>query len=309
MCDTVLEARNLTRRYGNRVAVDDLSLEVRRGEVFGLLGPNGAGKTTSIGMICGLLRPDSGRVLIQGRPVRDGEAQTRLGVCPQEVIVWEKQTCREQLRFFGAMYDVPRATARKQADELLESLGLSDRADSLASTLSGGMQRRLSLALAMIHDPEILVLDEPEAGLDPQSRALVREYVRSLARHKTIIVTTHNMDEADRLADRVAIIDHGKLLVLDTPEALKRSVGDGDVLTIEFSNAGREEVCAALTRFELERSPGPGTVVLRGHRIIQNLPAISEAIRRCGGVIEQVNVRTNTLEDVFISLTGEGLRE
>ena len=253
MPETVIQTHKLTKRYNGLTAVDDLSLEIHKGEVFGLLGPNGAGKTTSISMICGLLQPDAGEVLIQGQPVHgdDVEVRSRVGVCPQEVILWEKLTCLEQLEFVGEMYSVPRKVSRQRGGELLETLGLTEKADQLASTLSGGMQRRLNLALALVHDPEILVLDEPEAGLDPQSRVLVREYLRSLAHQKTIILTTHNMDEADRIADRVAIIDHGKLLVLDTPEALKRSIGEGDVLELEVrqisAEKALEQVCAIVT--------------------------------------------------------------
>ena len=318
MSESVLEARNLSKHYGDLLAVDNLSLELRRGEVFGLLGPNGAGKTTSISMICGLMAPDEGSVLIQGQPVRNGDAavRARVGVCPQEVIVWEKQTCREQLEFIGAMYDVPHRLARKRSAELLALLRLADKADTLAATLSGGMKRRLSIALAMVHDPEILVLDEPEAGLDPQSRVMVREMIRSLAETKTVLVTTHNMDEADRMTDRVAIIDHGRLLVLDTPEALKRSVGEGDVMDIDVEGASGEELVGALSAFGSAATPREngvalrdGGVTLRGSHVVRRLPRIVDAIQGVGGRIAEVHVRANTLEDVFINLTGRGLRE
>jgi ABC-2 type transport system ATP-binding protein len=234
MAETVLQTRAITKRYGSLTAVQELSLEVYAGEVFGLLGPNGAGKTTSINMLCGLLKPDSGQVLIHGKAITDGEAEVRkrVGVCPQNIVVWNTLTCLEQMQFLGEMYGMPGRIARQRSEKLLADLDLSEKKDKLARTLSGGMQRRLNLAMALVHDPEILVLDEPEAGLDPQSRVLVREYVKSLARRKTIILTTHNMDEADRMADRVAILDHGRLLTVDTPEALKRTVGEGDVLEI-----------------------------------------------------------------------------
>ncbi len=229
MPSTVLQARNLTKRYGALTAVQGLSLEVYEGEVFGLLGPNGAGKTTSINMLCGLLKPDSGQVRIQNKIVTNGDAnvRARVGVCPQEIILWKTLTCLEQMQFIGEMYGIGARSARQRSEKLLTELDLSEKKDEQARTLSGGMQRRLNLAMALVHDPEILVLDEPEAGLDPQSRVLVREYIKSLARNKTIILTTHNMDEADRLADRVAIIDHGLLLTVDTPEALKHTVGEG----------------------------------------------------------------------------------
>jgi ABC-2 type transport system ATP-binding protein len=177
----VLEAVSLTKRYGDLTAVADLSLAVEPGEVFGLLGPNGAGKTTCIQMLCGLLRPDTGQVLIHGRPVAGGDpdVRVRVGVCPQNVVLWQNATCLEQLEFIGEMYDVPRREARRRGEALLEAMGLAEKRDKLAKTLSGGMQRRLNIAMALVHDPEILVLDEPEAGQDPQSRVLVREYIRS----------------------------------------------------------------------------------------------------------------------------------
>ncbi len=187
MPEIVLETRDLTKRYGSLLAVDRLNLAVWRGEIFALLGPNGAGKTTTIHMMVGLLKPDSGQVLIEGSVVNASSenrhrSKTRsLGICPQQTILWEKLTCIEQLEFTGEMYDVPRKQARRRGEELLEALGLADQRDTLGAALSGGMQRRLNLALALIHDPDILVLDEPEAGLDPQSRILVREYIRSLA--------------------------------------------------------------------------------------------------------------------------------
>jgi len=335
MNEVVIQTQGLTKRYDGLTAVDGLSLEIHQGEIFGLLGPNGAGKTTSIGMICGLLQPDAGQVLIQGQPVHgsDVEVRARVGVCPQEVILWEKLTCLEQLEFIGEMYAVPRKIAHQRGAELLETLGLAEKAKQLASTLSGGMQRRLNLALALVHDPEILVLDEPEAGLDPQSRVLVRDYVRSLAREKTIILTTHNMDEADRMADRVAIIDHGKLLVLDTPETLKRSIGEGDVLELEIKKISTEQALAAIaealqnltslqggiadeaissSRNRLLRSASfarNDIIVVRSPNIVDHLPIIITAIQSAGGQIGEVHLRANTLEDVFISLTGRGLRQ
>ncbi|RPJ50644.1 MAG: ABC transporter ATP-binding protein, partial [Chloroflexi bacterium] len=237
MTDLALQVRGLTKSFGPVLAVNNLSLEVIRGEIFGFLGPNGAGKTTSINMMVGLLEPTCGDVLIEGFSIRANRAAVlyHIGVCPQETILWEKLTCLEQLEFVGANYNIPRKLAREHGSELLEALGLAAKTNELAGRLSGGMKRRLNLALALVHDPQIVFLDEPEAGLDPQSRVLVREYIRYLARRKTVVLTTHNMDEAERLADRVAIIDHGHLLVQDTPDALKRRLGEGAVLEIELA--------------------------------------------------------------------------
>ena len=315
MPNVVLRAEGLTKRYGDLVAVDNLSLDIYAGEVFGFLGPNGAGKTTSISMMCGLLKPDAGRVLVHGQAIAGGTAsvRTRVGICPQEIILWSHLTCIEQLQFIGEMYGVHGHEARRRGERLLEDLGLVEKRNKQARTLSGGLQRRLNLALALVHDPDIIALDEPEAGLDPQSRVAVRGYIRQLARKKTVILTTHNMDEADRLADRVAIIDHGELLVLDTPQALKRSVGEGDVLEIALTgdNAGREQALAALVSLKGDAvvSAANGALHVRARNAVALLPLIVENLEAAGVPFGEVRLRENTLEDVFIHLTGRRLRQ
>jgi ABC-2 type transport system ATP-binding protein len=246
-----------------------------------------------------------------------------VGVCPQDIVLWERLTCREQLQFIGQMYGMSRADARQRGERLLAELGLTSRQNQQARTLSGGMQRRLNLAMALVHDPEIVVLDEPEAGLDPQSRVKVREYIQSLARKKTVILTTHNMDEADRVADRVAIIDHGQLLVLDSPEALKQQVGEGDVveisLTAPLEARDLEPVRAALAPLvsQLVLNAGSRVITVRALNAVGTLPAILDALDAIypspglGRALQSsgVRVRENTLEDVFIQLTGRRLRE
>lgn len=315
MPDIVLKTEGLTKRYGSLTAVKDLTLEVHEGEVFGFLGPNGAGKTTSINMMCGLLRPDAGQVMIRGVPISetDDQMRARVGVCPQDIVLWERLTCLEQLQFIGQMYGLSGKVARQRGERLLTELDLVDKRKKQARTLSGGMQRRLNLAMALVHDPEIVVLDEPEAGLDPQSRVKVREYIQSLARKKTVILTTHNMDEADRVTDRVAIIDHGELLVLDTPEALKRRVGEGDVVEIDLdgpADNGRQ----ALERVKLLVSDAwldekRGLLTVRALNAVRVLPVVLDAVEAAGLRAGDVRLRKNTLEDVFIQLTGRRLRE
>jgi ABC-2 type transport system ATP-binding protein len=307
----------LTKRYGNLTAVDDLTLDVREGEVFGFLGPNGAGKTTAINMMCGLLEPDAGRVLVHGALMHNGDRdiRSRVGVCPQDIVVWERMTCLEQLQFIGQMYGLSGQTARQRGDQLLRDLDLEEKRHRQARTLSGGMQRRLNLAMALVHDPEIVVLDEPEAGLDPQSRLKVRSYIQSLARRRTVILTTHNMDEAERLADRVAIIDHGRLLVLDTPDALKENVGAGAVIETGLEAAPDEPVLeqvrvalSALTdqvAFDASRK----TLAIRAPNAVTVLPIILDTLQRAGLSVGETRLRQNTLEDVFIQLTGRSLRE
>ena len=312
--DVALSIRGLTKRYGEIVAVSDLSLDVHRGEVFGFLGPNGAGKTTTINILCGLVRPDAGEVTIRGRAAApDARAASRyLGLCPQDIVVWESLTCLEQLEFAARLHDFPRAAARRRATALLGVFGLADRRSALAGTLSGGMKRRLNIALALVHEPEILILDEPQAGLDPQSRILVREYVRSLADGMTVVLTTHDMDEADRLSDRIAVIDHGRLLVLDTPDRLKSGIGEGDVLEMRVAGgdaARLDALRAALPADVRVLASGDDSVRLVGPDLVRRLPDLLERFRAQGVTVADLTVRQKTLEDVFIALTGRGLRE
>jgi ABC-2 type transport system ATP-binding protein len=314
----VLEVQQLTKRYGAFTAVDALSLQVQAGEIFGFLGPNGAGKTTSINMICGLLKPDSGMILLDGVRVSgdDPRLRVRVGVCPQASLFWPKLTCLEQLAFLGQMYGIPGRQAAARGRSLLAALGLEEKRDQLAGTLSGGMQRRLNLALGLIHEPQILILDEPEAGLDPQSRVLVREFIRAWSRESgprgAVILTTHNMDEADRLADRVAIIDHGALLVLDTPEALKRSLGGGDVLEITLEGNGHLQIeCAldAAIAVAPQAQVSGSSLLIRAEGVLDLLAPLQQALARAGFARCGFHLRENSLEDVFISLTGRRLRE
>jgi ABC-2 type transport system ATP-binding protein len=312
--DVVLSIEGLTRSYDGLVAVDDLSLDVRRGEVFGLLGPNGAGKTTTVKVICGLIEGDAGEVTIDGRSLRQDLRGCRqsMGLCPQELVIWESLTCFEQLQFVGELYDVPRGEAQERASYLLSTMGLRDRSSSLAGTLSGGMKRRLNLTLALMHEPPLLILDEPQAGLDPQSRILVRDFIRSLTPRTTVILTTHDMDEADRLSDRIAIMDHGRLLVTDTPERLKTRIGPGDVMELTVSEEhdavldglrdGLPENVQLLARQH-------GTLRLVGTDLLRTLPALLNRFRVHGVEVEDMVIRKKTLEDVFVELTGRGLRE
>jgi ABC-2 type transport system ATP-binding protein len=312
--DAILTAEGLTKSYGDIVAVQDLALSVRRGEVFGFLGPNGAGKTTTVNMVCGLVRPDAGKIAIDGHSLNtEYRACTRLiGLCPQDLVIWEGLTCLEQLQFVAHLYDLSRREAKAKALELLAAVGLADRQNSLAKTLSGGMKRRLNVALALVHGPKLVILDEPQAGLDPQSRILVREYVRSVAGDVTVIVTTHDMDEADRMADRIAIIDHGRLLVLDTPEELKRQVGAGDVLEIRIAAGAADALHALKDELPAElRDLGftEGVWRLAGRAVLTALPTLLERLAVHNVPVEDVVVRKTTLEDVFIGLTGRTLRE
>ena len=306
----LIQLSNLKKNFGNLTAVDGLSLDIYKGEILGFLGPNGAGKTTTINMICGLSKPTSGEIIYSDNKFKN--IKNHLGICPQENIFWPKLTCIEQLVFMGEMYGMKGKFAKNRSKELLELMGLSEKSKVLASKLSGGMKRRLNICLALIHDPEILILDEPEAGLDPQSRILVRNFIKSLAKEKTIILTTHNMDEADRLADRVAIIDYGKLLLLDTPESLKKSIGEGDILEVELEINHTEKVENVIEILSVicdKVSVSGNSLIIKSKNLIELVSEITEKIKGQGYSIKEIKMRENTLEDVFIHLTGRKLRE
>ncbi len=311
-----ISTESLTKSYGKFIAVDRLSITALKGELLALLGPNGAGKTTLMRMLAGFLRPDSGTVSILGQtgfgilPVM----RRYVGYCPQRLIIWQDLTCVEQLRYQSDMFCIPRTKGKQRALELLDTLGLSKKANALAAHLSGGMQRRLSLALAMVHDPPIYILDEPEAGLDPQSRILVRDRIRSLCRDlgKTVLLSTHDMEEAERLANRVAVIDRGKLLALDSPESLKETHGKTNLLEISLAGLSGHQMDdavvalkrlgAPIRRYEdhLTMDADEGTELMRPVRTV--LAKIDVEPR-------EVRLRRRTLEDVFIDLTGRSLRE
>jgi ABC-2 type transport system ATP-binding protein len=312
MTDSILRVAGLTKRFGDILAVDCLSIEVRRGEILGFLGPNGAGKTTALRMMCGLLRPDAGLIELDGRPLDFGRARalTAIGVSPQNLVIWETLTCLEQLEFMGSMYGLPRARSRARSEELLTVFGLTDKAHRLGRTLSGGMQRRLNIALGLVHEPELLFLDEPQAGLDPQSRVLVRDYVRSLRGKMTVVITTHDMEEAEKLSDRVCIIDRGRLLALDTVADIKRRFA-GDEVTEIAVDADARELGSLLERLppDLGFVVNGNTLCLPSSPTAAALLAALQEIDRRGLRLEGVRTRQSTLEDIFIRLTGRSLRE
>lgn len=308
--EAIIKIERLKKKYGDFVAVDGISFDIYRNEIFGLLGPNGAGKTTTISMICGLLPLTEGAIHIAGNCGKDRKAI--IGYCPQENIFYPKLTCLEQLQFMGQMYGIQTKTAKSRAIELLNLLGLADKMHLQANKLSGGMKRRLNICLALIHDPEILILDEPEAGLDPQSRLLVRDFIKKFGNQKTVILTTHNMDEAERLSDRVAIIDHGKLLLLDTPRKLKQTVGEGDILELvvdEGSETNLKTFAENLKVLNMSATIYSDSVLIKHPNCVEHLSAIKNTADKIGLKIVEIKLRENTLEDVFIHLTGRNLRQ
>ena len=296
--------------------MDGLDIRVERGEVFGFLGPNGAGKTTAIRMMVGLLKPTEGSTVIDGELVRAGSnvVKQKVGVCPQEITIWERLTTYENLRLMGDLYQVPQQQLKDNIDTLLAELKLEEKRKTRASSLSGGMKRRLNLAMALVHDPEIVVLDEPSPGLDPQSRLVLWDFIESIPEkgEKTVILTTHFMEEADRLCNRVAIIDHGKLLVNDDPESLKNNLGKGDIIELTLAE-GEEgtELTGSLENLEkvVEVRRVANRIWLQAHNAVKLMPEIFHQVERGSHDVMDVKLRKNTLEDVFISLTGRELRE
>ncbi len=309
MSSIIVEA--LRKQYGDAVAVDNVSFTAEPGRVFGLLGPNGAGKTTTIGCISGLLQPTAGRIAVMGHDVsRDAiAARQELGVVPQELALYLELSAADNLAFWGAAYNMPRQTIKPRVAEVLEQIGLADRARDRVSTFSGGMKRRLNFGCGIIHRPRVLLLDEPTAGVDPQSRVRLLELVREQARSGTAVVyTTHYMEEAQELCERIAIVDHGKLLAIGTLSELRALVAEKDLVRL----SGRFDpsaVSRALTGIEdvdvLAVTAEAVTIATRNAS--RKLPAILAALS--SEDIQETTLTVPSLESLFIKLTGRELRE
>lgn len=312
----VIETHELTKVYpGGVLAVDRLDITVHRGEVFGLLGPNGAGKTTTAGMLTTRVIPTSGRALVGGVDVvaHPAEAKHLIGVVPQSNTLDRSLSVRENLYFHGRFFGMSSREAASEADRLLEMFRLADRAGADVMALSGGMAQRLMVARAVMHRPSVLFLDEPTAGLDPQSRIALWELLGELRTDgQTILLTTHYMEEADRLCDRVAIIDQGRVIALDTPRQLKQSLGAGTQVLVQAE--GRLEI---LARHLDEKVPGASAATVVDDAVLLSvnhgargtLAAVLQVADAGGFVVTDLSVTETSLETVFIALTGKDLRE
>jgi len=314
--DVAIEARELTKVFGDLVAVDHISFKVRKGEIFGFLGPNGAGKTTTINMLITLMKPTYGEAWVAGFSVLEEphEVRKRIGVVFQEPTVDRRLTGWENLWIHGRMYGLGRNELRERIKEALELVELGRWANVIVRKYSGGMIRRLELARTLLYEPEILFLDEPTLGLDPQTRARIWDYIEALRREEgmTIFLTTHYMDEADKLCDRLAIIDHGRIIALGTPEELKRSVGLG-TLMVKLAEPGRAGLLVrALVEkglVEEARPVGHGRIVIFTKDAPSLIPLVLEVAMGMGLTVAEVSYRLPTLDDVFLRLTGRGLRD
>ncbi|MBA7567141.1 Daunorubicin/doxorubicin resistance ATP-binding protein DrrA [subsurface metagenome] len=308
-----IETFNLKKYFGDIHAVDGIDLKIPKGYLYGVLGPNGAGKTTTIRMLSTILYPTDGEATVLGFNLRKeaSEIKKRIGVCPQELVIYPRLTARENVHLIAQMHGIIKKDYKERTDDLLGRMNLLDRADSLSKTYSGGMKRRLNVLMAVIHEPELIFFDEPTAGLDPQSRRVVWDFIKEFQeRESTIILTTHNMEEANDLSDELLIIDHGKIIAKGTPSELKGKLGEGDIIEFKVRDPkNRDEI--------IERAKSLSFVrwgkELGKHRIVINaldgLRRISDIMDVVKVEMEDISVRTNTLEDVFIDLTGRRLRD
>jgi daunorubicin resistance ABC transporter ATP-binding subunit len=308
-----IEIRGVVKRFGAFTALDGLSLTVARGEIFGLLGPNGSGKTTTINIISGLARPTSGSVRVLGYDVTRSPRAARagLGVVPQETALYEELSAWRNMVFHAELYNVPRATRDQRIADLLRLVQLYDRRDSRAGTFSGGMKRRLALARALLHDPHLLYLDEPTLGVDVQSRRAIWDYILDLkARGKTFLITTNYLEEASALCDRLAILDHGKLIALGTPEELRRRFGD-TVLEIGMTPAPTPELIARLRALPGVSQVETGEDGLVKLTVTGEQAIAGDAVRlvTAEGALRTITQREPNLDEIFLSLTGSALRD
>jgi ABC-2 type transport system ATP-binding protein len=309
----ILRCSHLTRRFGTRTAVDDVSFTVAPGETYGLLGPNGAGKTTTIRMVCGLLRRDAGDIEVAGRPQseRSTAAKALVGYVPQDVALYPDLTAKENLSFFGRLYRLRGKELEERVAEVLDLVGLADRAGDRVESFSGGMRRRLNIAAGLLHRPTLLVLDEPTVGVDPQSRHAILESVQAFGRSgMAVLYTTHYMEEAQHLCDRIAIMDRGRIVAEGTHRELVSKVAEHDRITLGASGdlSGLRDVLAGVDGVD-GASVADGHIELLAEDASALLATVVETAAHAGATVNRVEVDEPDLEAVFLHLTGTALRE
>ena len=301
----IIDTKDLTKKFGKFTAVDKLNIEIEEGEVFGLLGPNGAGKTTTISMLCTILKPTSGSAKVNGFDIssQPGEVRSSIGIVFQEPSVDDLLTGRENLEMHAMLYKIPQEMRKKRIEEVISLVGLEDRADDITKVYSGGMRRRLELARGLMHHPKVLFLDEPTLGLDPQTREHIWKYIKKLSKEEdmTMVLTTHYMEEADLLCNRIAIMDAGKIVVLDNSANLKKRVG-GDIVILKMDNPNLEKIRKLKFVTSAESKDGGVEIVIKD--VDKNLQKLLCEV----GKIKSVEVRPVSLNDVFIHYTGKEIR-
>jgi ABC-2 type transport system ATP-binding protein len=313
MSEPILIAQDLRKSFGDREAVKGISLQVARSEVFGLLGPNGAGKTTTISMLTGLLQPSSGQTTVDGLDLKTHakEAKARMGLVPQELALYKSLSARQNLSFFGRIYGLKGKELRQRVDEVLEMIGLTERADDAVDKYSGGMKRRVNIGAGLLHRPQILFLDEPTVGVDPQSRNAIFESVETLNRAgMTVIYTTHYMEEAQRLCHRVAIVDEGRIIAQDAPGALIRSLGGGLVM-VGIAEGAPEDLTERFAQVPGVKSAArsDGQIKIETQRLQEGLMGVLDITNRLDVRITSLEILEPNLESVFLHLTGKKLRQ
>jgi ABC-2 type transport system ATP-binding protein len=311
--DDVIKAEGLTKVFNHSlVAVDHINFNVKHGEIFGFLGPNGAGKTTTINMLITILKPTDGHAYILGSDIAKQDTKVRnvIGVVPQEYTADEDLTGYENILLCADLYGIPRSISKKRATELLELVELSAFKDKRVQTYSGGMRRRLELACGLVNRPKLLFLDEPTLGLDVQTRAATWNYVKTLKKEfgMTLFMTTHYLEEADALCDRIAIIDHGKIIVIGTPEELKESLG-GDIITLSIKqNVDITELISKIEHVKEVKNEN-GSYMIKSENGEITAPLIIEALRKEGYVVSKLSLTKPTLNEVYLEYTGKSMRD
>jgi ABC-2 type transport system ATP-binding protein len=311
--ETVLSCRGLRRAFGALQAVDGIGFDIAVGETYGLLGPNGAGKTTTISMIAGLLRPDEGEIVVAGRSMTPSAVQAKaaVGLVPQDLAIYPELTARENLAFFARLYGLGPDERRGRIGEVLAVIGLEERADDRASGYSGGMKRRLNIGIGLLHRPQLLILDEPTVGVDPQSRNAILASVEALATEGMgVLYTTHYMEEAERLCDRIAIVDEGRIVVEGTRSELVATIASQDVVRLELAGDphGARAALASLDGVDSVDVDGAAVVCLLPGAATA-LPSLLATVTTTGASVTGVEVRVPDLEDVFLHHTGKALRD
>jgi ABC-2 type transport system ATP-binding protein len=309
----MIQVRSVSKSFGNIEAVRNVSFTIDKGEIFGILGPNGAGKSTIVNILNTLIKPDKGDVIIDQVNIKDDGDTIKLimGVVPQEIALYEELTAYENLMFWGGLYNIPNPELKANVNKTLEIVDLVNRKDDRIKTFSGGMKRRINIACSLLHNPKILVLDEPTVGVDPQNRNHIFEVIERLNNGgMTIIYTTHYMEEAERFCDKIAIIDAGQIIAQGTLKELGKISNVSDLLIIKLADSGNETISRITTenpslRFDITS----GTLKVECRNISNDIPIIINHIRNAGGAIEKIYTRGTNLESIYLKLTGKELRD
>jgi len=306
--ELAIQTLNLSRKFGDLVAVNGIDLAIKKGELFALLGPNGAGKTTTINMLCCLLKPTGGTARIMGYDILRQPFQVKeiIGVSPQETVISEHLNSRENLELIGRTHGMGAGELKTKVQELLATMGLEERAKDQVRKFSGGMKRRLNIIMALVHNPQVVFLDEPTLGLDPQARRAIWEYVGRLKKEKTILLTTHYMDEADSLADRIGIIDEGRIVALGTTSELKDSLLEKKTMVVQAQELTEAAVAKIRAKYAEVETTGD-TLKISDKQL--SFKEIVSLLHDSGATVRSAYIKEPTLDDVFLQITGKELRE